>query len=464
MEELEARQAGELPSAVTLTDERPAMLKAQVVDEIVARLRRGEKVKRLAAEYGVDPKTIRAWRGRGTYRPRSPRAAKSILDPHRAWLTARAPEVDYNSAVLHRELKERGYTGSSQQVLRFVRPLRVAARQTAATVRFETAPGQQAQVDFGQRQVWVADQPVIAHVFVFTLGYSRRLYVQAFRHERLDAVLEGHERAFHHFGGVPEQIVVDNARPVVLHHTRDHATTGDRHSVVWHPTYADFANYYGFHPWAHWPYRPQTKGKTESGVKYVQRNALAGKRFAWWEQVNEWLLEWATTIADQRIHGTTHEVPQERFARAEQVKLTALGPRPLYARERVTHRIVAPDALVAIGGSRYSVPATYVGATVTIRELLGAYEILHQGAVIARHARQGRHQVVMDRAHYAGLLRPPTGRPGAVRIYPLSPQPPRYDPRYPVQGDVAVRDLAVYEAIADATAAPASAADGGPVS
>lgn len=430
----------EIASSVTLDSEATGMLKAQVVEEIVARLVRGEAVKRLAAEYGVDPKTIRAWRDRGAFRPRARRPAVSILDPHREWLTARAPEVEYNSAVLYRELKERGYTGSAQQVLRFVRPLRVASRPTAATTRFETEPGRQAQVDFGQRQVWVADQPVIAHVFVFTLGYSRRLYAQAFRHERLDAVLEGHERAFHHFAGVPQQIVVDNARPVVLSHKRD----GDRHSVVWHPAYADFASYYGFRPWAHWPYHPQTKGKTESGVKYVQRNALAGKRFAGWDQVNEWLLEWATTIADQRVHGTTHELPHARFERAERAQLTALGTRPLYARERVRHRVVATDALVAIGGSRYSVPVAFVGCTVTVRELLGAYEILHQGQVIARHPRRGRHQVVMERAHYADLLRPPTARSA-----PLRPQPPQHDPRYPVAADVAVRDLSVYAAIAD---------------
>lgn len=428
-----------LASSATLTHEVAPMVKAQVVEELLGRLARGESVKRLALEYGVDRKTIRAWRDRARYRPRAPRSRVSILSPHAEWLTARAVEVEYNSAVLYRELVERGFTGSSQQVLRFVRPLRVAARQQPGTLRFETAPGQQAQVDFGQRRVWIADQPVQAHVFVFTLGFSRRMYVQAFRHERLDAVLEGHERAFQHFDGVPQQIVLDNARPVVLQHRR----TDDRHSVVWHPAYVDFARYYGFEPWAHWPYHPQTKGKVESGVKYVQRNALAGKRFAWWEQLNEWLLEWATTVADRRVHGTTHEIPAERFARAEQPTLTPLGARPVYGRERVTHRVVASDALVAIGGSRYSVPVHLVGETVTIRELLGAYEILHAGQVVARHARRGRHQVVMERAHYAGLLEP-------ARTYQLrAASPPRLDPRYPASGDVAVRDLTIYAAIAD---------------
>jgi hypothetical protein len=314
-------------------------------------------------------------------------------------------------------------------------------------MRFETAPGQQAQVDFGQRQVWIGEQYVAAHVFVFTLGFSRRLYPTAFSHERLDAVLQGHEQAFRHFEGVPQDIVLDNARTVVLHHTSDRATR--RPDVVWHPLYPDFAAYYGFRPWAHWPYRPQTKGKTESGVKYVQRNALVGKRFTSWDHLNAWLLEWSLTVADTRVHGTTHEAPAARFARAERAQLSPLGTRPLYHRERVRHRVVPSDALVAIGGSRYSVPVQYVGTTVTIRELLGSYEILHQGTVIARHAALGRHQISMERTHYAALLRPP-GRDG--RTPP--PAPPRYDPTYrmtdPATADVAVRDLADYAAIAEA--------------
>ena len=437
-----------LSVASTVTDQVPEapMLKEQVVEEVLARLRQGESVVGLARAYGVDPKTIRAWRKRGSYRPREARSYASALDDFADWLRLRAPEVEYNAAVLYRELVAQGFVGSSVIVRRFVQPLRVAARRADATVRYETAPGQQAQVDFGQRRVWIADQCVVAHVFVFTLGFSRRVFPTAFDNERLDAVLQGHEQAFRHFEGVPEQIVLDNARPVVLQHTVDRAT--GRHDVVWHPRYADFASYYGFRPWAHWPYRPQTKGKTESGVKYVQHNALVGKRFTSWAHLNAWLLEWSLTVADTRVHGTTHEPPQARFARAERAQLSPLGTRPLYSRERVQHRVVAPDALVAIGGSRYSVPVQYVGEMVTIRELLGAYEILHQGVAIARHRALGRHQVAMERSHYAPLLRPrgPTG------VVP-PPAPPRYDPTYPAAADVAVRDLAVYAAIAEASEA-----------
>ena len=110
---------------------------------------------------------------------------------------------------------------------------------------------------------------VAAQRFVFTLGYSRRLFAVALPHQRWREWLAGHELAVHHVGGVPDRIVVDNAKAMVLTHTRE--------AIVWNPTYADFAAYDGVRPWACAPYRPQTKGKVESGVKYVQRNALAGK-------------------------------------------------------------------------------------------------------------------------------------------------------------------------------------------
>ncbi|MEO5824958.1 MAG: IS21 family transposase [Gemmatimonadales bacterium] len=319
------------------------MLKHEIVDEVLARLGRGEGIRALARSYGVAPQTIRAWRARGGYRPRDGRAGRGSLAPFAEWLGARAPEVDFNSAVLHRELQAQGFGGSAVVVRRFVRPLRVAAHPGAsATVRFETAPGQQAQVDFGQCRLWIGADYVPAQIFAYVLGYSRRSIAYATPHARQGAFLAGHEQAFQHFGGVPDSIVHDNLKAAVLQHTAE--------QLVWHPVYADFAAYYGFTPWAHWPYRPQTKGKVESGVKYVKRNALAGKRFGSWTHLNAWLLEWATTIADTRVHGTTHEVPLTRFA-AEQL-------RPLDARPPTCGSWCGIGSCRATRSSRFKAVAT----------------------------------------------------------------------------------------------------------
>jgi transposase len=405
------------------------MVTETVVEQVVQALSRGDGVSAIARAYGLDRKTVRAWRGRGHYLPRAGRPVISQLDPYRTWLAVRAPEVGYNASVLFRELREQGFRGSVIIVRRAVVPLRVAAAPPIATVRFETAPGEQAQVDFGQVRVWIADVAVAAQIFVMTLGYSRRCFAVAFPRQRVREWLAGHELAFQHFGGVTDTVVVDNAKAMVLAHTRG--------AITWHPTYTDFAGYYGFRPWACAPYRPQTKGKVESGVKYVARNALAGKRFHSWAHLNAWLVEWATTIADQRVHGTTHERPVDRFAREA---LTALDARPPYAFAHVRERIVPSDALVSIDGSRYSVPAHLAGTTVTVREHATDFTIWQRDTLVATHARQGRQQVVMVPAHYAGLLR--------VDRTPLAATPPQHDPRYVTHGDVAIRDLQVYERFA----------------
>jgi len=297
-----------------------------------------------------------------------------------------------------------------------------------ATVRFETEPGEQAQVDYGQLRVWIGEQAETVHLFVFTLGYSRRLFTRGYQNERLATLLDGHERALRHFSGVPLNCLYDNPRNLVLGRSES--------KVLWHPVFEDFARYYGFTPRACQPYRARTKGKVESGVKYVKRNALAGRRFGSWEELNEWLERWSAEIADQRVHGTTHERPLDRFAREQ---LIPLGARPPYSYERVRLRQVANDALVAVGAARYSVPVEYVGMTVSVHECADHYEIYHQERLIARHRKVARHSVVMEPAHYAGLLRVGRRLPQAA--------PPRFDPNFSRLGEVMVRDLSLYEAI-----------------
>jgi transposase len=342
----------------------------------------------------------------------------------------RGPEVGWNGCVLLRELRDHGFTGGYQQVQRALQPLRTTRRWAAlATMRFETAPGEQGQVDFGQLRVWIGETPTPVHVLVFTLGYSRRTIAYAYHDERLETLLDGHERAFRHFGGVPLTCLYDNPRTITLGRTAG--------QVLWHPRFEDFARYYGFTPRACQPYRARTKGKVESGVKYVKRNALAGRRFAHWTALDAWLEEWAATVADVRVHGTTHERPIDRFARET---LTPIASRPPYHYAATRRRIVAADALVAINASRYSVPVRYVGQTVEIRETTTHYSIYAGEACIAQHVKAGRHAVVMEPAHYRGLLRPGTPSTAAPA--------PRWDPAYATLGAVVVRDLQLYDTCA----------------
>ena len=146
------------------------MLREDVVREVLARLARGEHVKAIARELGVDKKTIKRWRHRGGWQPRAPRVYPKAIDAHRPFLERRGPEVGWNGVVLLRELRTQGFTGGYQQVQRALQPLRTTRQWAArATVRFETGPGEQAQIDFGQLQVWIADVETPVHFFVFTV-------------------------------------------------------------------------------------------------------------------------------------------------------------------------------------------------------------------------------------------------------------------------------------------------------
>jgi transposase len=405
------------------------MVGAELVREMVARRERGQGVKRIARELGVDRKTVKRWLRLGAWRPRRPQQRARQLDRFAEFLKQRAPEVGWNGAVLYREVQGLGFTGGPLQVQRFLRPYREQRRWSElATVRFETAPGEQAQVDYGQLRVWIGAQLEEVHLFVFTLGYSRRLYSRGYQNERLATLLDGHERAFGWFGGMTLSCLYDNPRTLVLGRSEN--------KVLWHPLFEDFARYYGFTPRACQPYRPRTKGKVESGVKYVKRNALAGRRFNSWDEVNSWLERWSIEVADLRIHGTTHERPIDRFEREQ---LTPLGARLPYRYQQVQMRQVANDALVTLGAARYSVPVQYVGRTVSVQESATHYEIFHQDTLIACHAKAARHSVVMEPAHYAGLLRAGSN--------PSAATPPRFDPYFNGFGEVMVRDLKLYEAI-----------------
>ena len=147
--------------------------------------------------------------------------------------------------------------------------------------------------------------------FVATLGYSRRLHVRAYGHEKQDSWFDGMESAFRAYGGVPQEVLLDNARALILHH--DPASR----EVVLHPRLHAFSRHWGFRVRAGAPYRARTKGKDERGVGYVKKNAIAGRRFATWAELEAHLESWTREIADVRVHGTLGEPPIERFRRDE---------------------------------------------------------------------------------------------------------------------------------------------------
>ena len=247
-------------------------------DDVSAMLRLkalGWGARRIAAELGCSRTTVRRWLREGGWKPAASPARATSLDGLEGWIAERFRRHAGNADVVRQELAaEKGVEVSLRTVERAVAPLRRALQAEArATIRFETAPGEQLQIDFGQRRVEIDGVPTAVFLFVATLGYSRRVHVRAFPGERQEHWFEGMEGAFAAFGGVPEEVLLDNARALVLSH--DPASR----EVVLNPKLHAFARHWGFRVRACAPYRARTKGKDERGVGYVKRNAVAGRAF-----------------------------------------------------------------------------------------------------------------------------------------------------------------------------------------
>ena len=251
----------------------------------------GRSVRGIAGELGIARNTVRRYLKSPEAiraKPRPQRASK--LDPYTGYVDRRLDEGLENCVVLHRELRARGYDGGYSILKAYVSPKR-RRRQPDATMRFETAPGEQAQVDWGslayigedgrKHRIWV---------FVMTLGWSRAAYVELVRRADTAAFIQCHVNAFEYFGGVPRRCLYDNAKVITL--GRD-----EEKRPVWNERMLDFSLRVGFELRLCRPYRAQSKGKVESGVKYVRRNMWPSIRFTDDADLNRQGLEWCDAVA-----------------------------------------------------------------------------------------------------------------------------------------------------------------------
>lgn len=355
---------------------------------------------------GYDRKTIRKYLLAPGARPVYPARTAPVrkLAPFEPYLEKRLQAGVWNARVLLRELRSRNYTGGYTLLTDWLRPQREAAGVMAVR-RFETAPGKQAQVDWGHLGTLTEESERQAlWGFTMTLGYSRRMMAEAATNQKLGTLLRMHEAAFQELGGVPEEILYDRMKTIW-------SGTDERGEIVWNAVFLDFARYWGFRPRLCRAYRAQTKGKIESGVKYVRRNflcGLLGREPGNLADLNAELRRWTAEVANQRVHGTTHEQVLIRWDE-DRVKLQPVNGRAPYPHSDDEQRKVARDAYVSWQGSRYSVPWKYAGKEVSVREHGGEVEVRHGAERIALHRQAAsRHQVVTQKEHHQGI---PLGSP-----------------------------------------------------
>lgn len=372
------------------------MLSKEDFAVIKALNQRGVYLKDIAEQLGVHPKTVsRALKRNGA--PQKERKRRgSKLDPYKPKIDRLLGEGVWNAMVILREIQADGYCGSLTILREYIEPKRVL-RPGRATVRFETEPGEQLQSDWGEIMVEIAGLPTKVYFIVNTLGYSRRFHFWCTDSLDAEHTYEGLIRSFEYFGGVTQEVLVDNQKSAVL----EHPSQGQPR---FNERFLDLAAHYDFQPRACKPYRARTKGKDERMVGYLKQNFFVRYRsFESQAHLNQLAERWLTEEADRRVHGTVKEVVAERFER-EKPALKAL-PDQRYDTAYLELRQVAWDGYIEVRGNRYSVPAEVAGQTVTVRiELEGDLRVYQSEKLVAQHSLQsGKTGWVTTPEHHAKL-------------------------------------------------------------
>lgn len=369
------------------------------LDELLFRWQQGENISQLSRSLGQSRQTVRAYLKRAEHLGftrdaddarratvvramlrKAPAAASPARDELVPWLEQIrqwCEEPDMTAKQVWRLLRRQGLKASYQSVNRFIQE-NVTTPTPRTTVRLETPPGRQAQVDFGKVRVRVGDTLVWLWVFVMTLSYSRHRFVRFVPRQDLPSWLDCHVRAFEFFGGVPETILLDNLKAGVVR--------PDLYDPTINRAYAELERHFGFIADPAKVRTPEHKGKVERSMPVVRQQLVAGRQYADLAELNEAALSWCREEVGTVCHGTTQEPPVMRFERDERCSLKPL-PVAVFANPTWAECKVHPDHHIVFERSYYSVPTRYVGKTVWVRATFRLIEIFCNEELIKTHPR-----------------------------------------------------------------------------
>jgi transposase len=393
---------------------------------------KGLKPAQIARELGMDPRTVAKWIRENHFHKRAPVQRPSKLDPFKPSIVRMLETHPYSAAQILQRIREEGFDGRYSIVKDYVRKVR--PKRTPAFLKLAFAPGECAQVDWGSwGSVNVGSTSRRLSFFVMVLCYSRMMYLEFTVSQTMEHFLACHQNAFDYFGSVPSKIMVDNLKSAVIERS-----TGK--PPVLNPTYLDFANTHGFTIAPCNVRAGNEKGRVENGVGYVKKNFLSGLDIPHFEAVNPAARIWLNEIANVRIHGETRKKPVELF-QEEKPHLLPLPPHSFDV--AAVHQVRASSQFrVAFDSNRYSVPAQYAGARLTLK------------AYPDRHPRSfERHQDFEDPDHPKPLLaqrQKARDQSLLLRFLALSPRATDYyreldrrrmNPRHHVQKIVALSEI-----------------------
>lgn len=357
----------------------------------------GFSMRTIAKKLGIHRETVKKYLETGRFPGcRKTYQRASVLESYHQVIHDFLEEDDYKATWIFQRLKNLGFTGSYETVKRYVCTIK-EQKTRIAYIRFETEPGLQAQVDFGDFQIQEPDGRITTvYAFVMVLGFSRGMYVEYINHCTLDSFMDCHANAFRYLGGIPAEILYDNMKNVVIDRKEG--------KVNFNVEFVHFARHYGFTPKACPPYSPWVKGKVERSMDYIRERFWRGYTFTSLATLNRDMRVWLDETANKRIHGT-HQQPVIVRWLEEMLRLGAL-PASDYDTSIKLYRKVYKDCQVSYNTNRYLVPHLMVGKKILLKIKNGVIRIFHdQDLLVTYQEAEGKHTVVGNRLFYEQLKR-----------------------------------------------------------
>jgi len=356
---------------------------------------KGMSYTEIGRKHHIDPRTAKKYAessARPEYVLSEPKPSK--LDPYKGMITMWLEEAPYSAERILEKIREQGYTGGHSIVREYVRGKKEQFDEKA-TVRFETMPGLQGQMDWAHFENYtIMENGSVKKLYCFlmVLGYSRMRYIEFVTDMSTNTMIQCHINGFRYFGGYPEEMLYDNMKQVVIKRLfKQEDSTLNRQ-------FEDFAGFYGFKPVLCRPYRGQTKGKVERTVAYVRDNFMTGIKYESMDDLNGQAYAWCNKV-NAKVHATTNEIPFDRLKRE--------GLNPIkreYIIDKINLRRVQKDCLISYSGNQYSVPSEYVGkdvAVIGLDHMLAAY---YEGKQVALHRISNqKREMVINTGHYRRL-------------------------------------------------------------
>lgn len=372
------------------------MLKLEEFMDIFQLNEQGHTISSISRITGKDRKTIRKYLKQGKSNPpgfkkREQRTSKIKKYEEEITSYLNKAENDWPPAtVIYEQLLKKGYSGSLSLLQKWITQYK-KRRFPKVIIRYETEPGKQAQVDWGEKKITDNKTGVTKKVYIFcmTLSWSRNRFVYFCHKADMYHFLLGHKKAFAFFGGVPKEILYDQNRCVVLKPAFSDAKRNNK--------FMDFAHHYGFYPKLCRPYRPQTKGKVENLVRYVKKNFLTMQETNNISLLNQHGRRWLTKI-NNKVHSTTGKIPFLQLARENLSNVKNISDYEIYYLET---RKVFNDSTFSFYSQRYSVPPIYIGKMVSVkyRPFNLRLDVYYKNELITQHRMDSGEQYVIKRGH-----------------------------------------------------------------